>query len=112
MRVYICTPIISRDRDESVVRARVAELTKRLADRGYEAVSHLDTPDKGKWAERVGHNLSLLLESDGILLDCTRKTCRVCKIEETVAKEISGWKSFLTFHTKEEFDYINDKYVI
>ena len=111
MRVYVCTPTVSRDRSLHTVRARVDELSRRLADKGHEAVSHLDCTMKGRWADLVGADIALMLDCDGILLDNTRKSCRVCSVIEAVARSIT-WKPFLVFHTAEEFRYIKDRFVI
>lgn len=111
--IYICTPIAGRDRDPEDVRRRIAELGESLAKRGFDSCSHLDNGCDGKWAQRIGANIALLLSCDGILLDNTRKGSRVCMIEETVAKTIPSWKKgFVFLHTKEEFDYINDNFVV
>lgn len=112
MRVYICTPIVSKDRSLSSVRARVDDLRRRLAERGHEAVSHLDCAVNGKWADKVGGNIALMLECDAILLDHNRRICKVCVLEEAVSKGIVKYKPFCFFHTREEFDIIGNRYVI
>ena len=112
MRVYICTPIVSKDRSLSSVRARVDDLRRRLAERGHEAVSHLDCEVKGKWADKVGGNIALMLECDAILLDHNRRICKVCVLEETLSKGIVKYKPFFFFHTREEYSGIIDRYVV
>ena len=111
MRVFICTSVQSRDRSESSVRRRVEELAQRLTDKGHEPVSHLDASVSGRWPEMVGADIALMLDCDGILLDNTRKSCRVCSVIEAVARSIT-WKPFVVFHTAEEFRYIKDRFVI
>lgn len=113
MKIYICTPIASGERTREEVIARIDELKRRLSERDMEGVSHLDHPNKGCWAENVGANVALLLECDGILLDNNRKNSRVCQLEEAISKVIPSYKkNFYFFHSREEFDFLNDRYVI
>lgn len=109
--MFICTPVQSRDRSESSVRRRVDELAQRLIDKGHEPVSHLDASVSGRWPEMVGADIALMLDCDGILLDNTRKGCRVCSVVEAAARSIN-WKPFVVFHTSEEFRYINERFVV
>lgn len=111
MRVFICTPVQSRDRSEASVRMRVKELSRRLIEKGHEPVSHLDICTPGRWPDMVGADVALMIDCDGILLDNMRKGCRVCSVLESVARSIT-WKTFVVFHTSEEFRYIKERFVI
>lgn len=114
MTIYICTPIASGDRTEEDVLSRIEELRVRLKSKGFDSCSHLDNGlASGKWAQQMGANIALILSTDGILLDTGRGNSRVCAVEEAVARTMRTWKKgYLILHSKEEYDYINDNFVV
>ncbi|MBQ0113652.1 MAG: hypothetical protein KBT03_11015 [Bacteroidales bacterium] len=96
------------------MRRRVEEISKRLKQKyGYDSVSHLSNNSGGKFVEKIGKNISILLECDGIVLDNPHHLSRSCSIEEYVAKCIAQWKKpFIFLHTEEEFNEVKTKYVV
>lgn len=80
---------------------------------GHDSVSHLDCSQEGKFYDKVGRNVALLLQCDGILIDDKASENRCCNIERTVAQAMSHWKKpFMFFHTEEEFENVKKKYVV
>lgn len=97
-----------------VVLSRIDDLRSRVIAKGYEPVTYLDNKVDGKWADKVGGNVALILGCDAMLLDYGRGDCRVNLIEESVARLMKAkWKhGFIFFHTREEWGGVNDKYVL
>ncbi|MCQ2231433.1 MAG: hypothetical protein MJZ30_06250 [Paludibacteraceae bacterium] len=99
-KVYICCP---HETDEQIEKReyRIAELAERISEMGMTPV--WCAPDA-----KFGQRLSSVVRCDAILLDLQWKTCMLCVDEYNVA---ANHKKAI-YHTREEYDWIYDRFVI
>lgn len=106
-RIYINIPT---NGFKEAVNARIAELSKRIMDRGDIPVNPLEISVGTKsLGEHIGDDVAAVIDDcDGILLERGWKDNEACVVVYHAA--LAFKKSI--YHTREEYDNICSKYVI